>query len=63
MNLSSTKDEIVTCDEAAILLSEASSISEPIDAGHSIAYRIDHPERGKLILVNSAAGKSLIFPV
>lgn len=45
------------------LLEEATLVVKLVDVGHSISYRISHPNHGDLIVVNSSEGDSLVFVV
>lgn len=57
----SVSPSLLSYEEGASLIDE-SVIEESLDLGHSIIYKLRHPQRGGIFLVSSAVGQSGMLP-
>lgn len=58
----SSHPESITHDDFAGVLSE-SEVHSTLDLGSVIAYKVSHPQRGNIVLINTAGVMSGCLPI
>lgn len=55
-------DQAISFDESAELI-EQSEVRSKLDLGHSLVYRLQHPEFGDIIVINSSSGSGALLKI
>lgn len=60
MSNAKTADQIISFEDSADLIAE-SKVENRLDLGHSFVYRLRHPVKGSIIVMNCSSGACAVL--
>ena len=60
MSIAKTADQIISFEDSADLIAE-SDVEGRLDLGHSLVYRLKHPSKGNIIVMNCSSGACAVL--